>query len=218
MFGNGWAFCSLILLTFFCNQYRTLFVPSFFGTVTIGLAKGNVEGWITPASNMSWMCFSIKWRCKYGTRYGFCLIGLWSPVLIRIWTRSVPPNWQSVSANMKGHWSTTFLMAVHCSSLTPTGCCNVSDLRWPSPAEPCSRLPWDSSATSITSMALRTWSSRCSAAAMIVAEGRRMWDSEQLLMGTIAISSRLFNCTNVFSTFSPAQVKKMIERLGVAAT
>ena len=98
---------------------------------------------------------SRTWCCIYGTHgtcNGISLMGyglLYSFAFELCASRFVPSQWetallcndvfhwlgvslesalncQSVSENMKGHRSTAFLMADHCSSQIPSGCCNLS--------------------------------------------------------------------------------------------
>ena len=76
--------------------------PSFFATTTRGNAQADLDLSITPASNISFIALSITTLRVRGALYGLCLIGGWSFVIIRIFTVSVWPNWQSFFAKRVG--------------------------------------------------------------------------------------------------------------------
>src|ERR1700690_379867 len=81
--GKGYASFSVTVLSFL--KSTTSLHPPFFGTISIGLAQGLVEGRMTPLSKSSCMCsFSnvFKW---WGILYGFCRMGVAFPVFILWW-------------------------------------------------------------------------------------------------------------------------------------
>ena len=87
--------------------------PSFFLTRTIGAAHGLVEGCTTPCCNMSSTCWCAVPCWCIGSLLGVCLIGGWSPVLIRCCTipvrpRSDGPN-EKMSVNSSKRLASPFL-------------------------------------------------------------------------------------------------------------
>ena len=102
-------------------------VPFFFFTKTIGEAQGDVEGRITPSSNIFSMISCNAARCCAGIRRARCLQGAALPVSILCRNTFVRPSGVPVQAKAEAQsWSNIFSLAL--SAGVPSPACVAASI------------------------------------------------------------------------------------------